>query len=171
MNELKISGEIAAVYTDIENPERFSVGYIVALTEEQMLMLHIGLHGEMDGYSVNNLDDVYRIETDSKYINKIKALCSFNPDEAFKIAITDNLLTDLLNAAVTRRCIADVDLIGDRVIGYVEKVVEGKVYMEQIDDYGEYDGHTVFLCSDICAASIEDTECKVIDMLYKRNKK
>lgn len=171
LNELRNNKILVSVYTDMNNDEYFAVGYIIALTEKDVLMLNIGLYGEFDGYSVIKIVDIYRIEKESKYINKIRKLCNINFNEIFKIDITDDLLMDLLNAAIYRHSIVifSINNNDNTIMGYVDKVKDNCIYVLQIDEYGEDDGYTIFSCDIIFKAVMEDTEGVKVDRLYKKN--
>lgn len=170
--ELINDKKMTSIYTDVDNYDCFAVGYIVTLKNKKILVFHIGSHGEDDGYSVINIEDIYRIETESKYINKLKALCNVNLEEKIKINTTDDLLMDLLNAAIHSQCIITLSLnhMSNLLMGYVIKIEDNKVYMLQIDQYGEDDGHTVFFYDEIQRAMIGDIEAREIDRLYKKAK-
>lgn len=168
--ELINDKKVVSIYTDVDNYDCFAVGYIVALKNEKILVYHIGSHGEDDGYSVINIGDIYRIETESKYINKLRDLSNVNVEETIKFNTTDDLLMDLLNEAIHSQCIVKLSLnhISNLLMGYVIKIEDNKVYMLQIDQYGEDDGHTVFFCNEIQRAMIGDVEAREIDRLYKK---
>lgn len=168
LKNLEGNRELTSIYTDVNNCDRFAVGYIMDVTETQALILNIGLHGEFDGYTVIKVDDIYRIETQSKYLKKINGLSDVNIDTVFEIKTTDDLLIDVLNKAIERKSIVVVGVgdIDNSIMGYVEKVEDNKVYIEQVNEYGESDGSSVILYNEIVRVVIEDVECCEIDRLY-----
>jgi len=103
---------LTAIYTDKNNYDRFSVGYVMELTKERFLMKHLTTRGEFDGYSVKNIDDVYRIEVDGMYLEKIKTLCLYKEelDKSPEIDIKEDLLYSIIDYAIDNKLISVICL-------------------------------------------------------------
>ncbi len=168
LHEIKEQKKIIALYTDADNYEKFMIGYVISILNGKILVLNVGLNGEFDGYSVINTDDIYRIEVDSKYIKKIKSICKFKYEEIFSIRTEKDLLLDLLNSAINRNSVVAVSVFDsdNAIFGYVKKIENNKVYILQVNEYGEDDGYTIFLYNSIRRCVMEDIECRILDDLY-----
>ena len=61
LDEFMATSDLVALYTNKEDCTSFSVGYINKLTDDKVIILHVGIHGEFDGYSACYIDDIYKL--------------------------------------------------------------------------------------------------------------
>lgn len=66
--------EILSLYTNKEDTERFSVGYILGLCEKYCIIALISPSGLYDGYRVIDINEIYKIEYGGDYEKKLKKL-------------------------------------------------------------------------------------------------
>ena len=92
--------KVANVYLDKEDTCHHLTGYITACNDDEVLIAHINTRGEYDGFVYEYASNVYRVEYDGEYENKIGTLYKlkhqshpqFEPDEG-------NILFSLLKFA------------------------------------------------------------------------
>ena len=159
--------ELTAFYTNEQEGDKFLVGYIQELIDDKILILNVGIHGEFDGYTVMYIDNIFRMEISSRYLNKIKKLQSFNQQDMVKIDTSKNLIEDLLNTAKEKEYIVAV-VYGDdleEVSGLVISVGDS-ITILQINEYGEEDGETYIHLDIIDRIVMDDAECRDIKKLY-----
>lgn len=173
LSEYLQTNTLLAIYTNKDNEETFAVGYINQLTEEEVIILHVGLHGEYDGYSACYIDDIFKIETNTKYLNKINILKDGNNTEKLTIITTDNdCFTSLITTAMKNRNIiaigcSDLDMA---IIGFLKSNLDDTVIVSQINEYGEQDGEAIICKDSINKIVIDDVECREIEKLYSHHR-
>ena len=67
-------GTFVSLYTSPERPSKFKYGCILAVNEEELLMLEISPEGNFDGISLLETSIVYRIEVDTQYHERMATL-------------------------------------------------------------------------------------------------
>ena len=85
---------------------------------------------------------------------------------------SDNAFYDILRYAEKNKFMAAVLLENSEleIRGYVKCISETIIIVTQINEYGIYDGETVFFTNNISKAVVNDTECALIDRIAKTNK-
>lgn len=172
LNEIKENKEMIALYTNNHNLDKFHVAYIIHIEDGKILECNVGIHGEFDGYAAEYVEDIYRIETNTGYLNKIEYLAktNFSQDDIEDINLEP--FAFLINLSIINNFISTIYLKDSEnlIIGYVTKMEEGKVFVDIISDIGKYDGVTVFYFDDIVKIMVNDVEARELDSFYKKNK-
>lgn len=170
LTKLKDANSIVAIYTNENDGDVFSVGYICELKQDKVLLLNVGVHGEYDGYTAMYVDDIFRIETDSKYLDKIKKLMTFNVNEKMLEANLEDVFVFLLNKAVNDNNIFAIQYNNDSEIrGYV-KEIKNVLSVIEIDEYGCEDGKNIINIRNINKIVVDDVECRDLEKLYQFNR-
>ncbi len=160
---------LIAIYTNKDKEETFAVGYINQLTKEEVIILHVGLHGEYDGYSACYIDDIFKIETNTKYLNKINILKDWEATDILPIINTSNdFFTSLITTAMKNSKIVAIGCydLDTAIIGFLKSTLDNIIIISQIDEYGEQDGDTIICKDSINKIVIDDIECRDIEKLY-----
>lgn len=161
--------DLVALYTNVSNGNAFSVGYIRALVQEGVLLQSVGIHGEYDGYIAINVKDILRIETNSKYLEKIKKLISFNINEKETEMCSEDAFIFLIKNAMDNNKIVAVQYADDcEVRGYVKDIKEVLSIVE-VDEYGYEEGENIIELANINRVVVDDVECRDIEKLYRAN--
>lgn len=170
----KEDNRLISLYTDLNNMENFHIVYVLNVKDGQVLEMNVGLHGEFDGYMVEFLDDIYRIEQESIYQKRIEKLSS-QPGKfvkPFEILCQNNPMIDLLNAAMKNNIISSINIgYEENILGYITDIEDEKVFISQITEEGEFDGRTVIYVKNIKKVIIGDVDTQDIDVLVKLNEK
>lgn len=168
--KLKGDKSMIAIYTNENDGDAFSVGYICDLKQDKVLLLNVGVHGEYDGYTAMYINDMFRIECDSKYLDKINKLMSFVVDEKMIEANQNDILVFLIEKAINDNNILAIRYNDDSEIrGYVKKM-NAVLSVVEIDEYGYEDGENIISISNINRIVLDDVECRDLEKLYKINK-
>lgn len=169
LKKLKEEKRLAAIYTDINTPDSFRVGYISAVNEEEVLLLQLGLGGGFDGYTVFLTEDVFRVETDSLYLNKIERLAKIKGTRINDIFSEGTPMEAVVEYARQNRRIAafSLDEDADEITGYIDSVDSEKLFITQISQYGQEDGKTVLFKKNILAVCVGDEICADTELLNK----
>ena len=164
---------LIAIYTNRDDYDKFSAGYVLDVSEEELLIKHLTPNGEFDGYSVRKTDSVYRVESNSLYLDKVKKLFELKKESASlpDIDTNEDILLNTIKFAMNNNFVVTI-CIGENacdITGYIKNINDGNIKILQISEYGQNDGETIFLLQDILKICVCDTECRDLDILY-RNK-
>lgn len=169
LSSIMKNGELVALYSDENNTENFMVGYICRMKDNKIMILNVGIHGEYDGFTGIYADDIFRIETGSKYLNKIELLRNFNTDE-FKYDECEDIFCSLIKMGVDNgKIVAFANEDGEEIRGFVLDNSK-TINIQEIDEYGEVDGENIIKIEDVCKITVDDVECRDIKKLYELKK-
>ncbi len=112
LEKLKYSHEIGSFYTDIEDTGVSYTGYVSEVDDEYVLIAHISSRGLYDGFILREIDDIFQIETNSEYGDKIKKLYERKHQSHRKLDIkySDNLLDSLLKYCCEKKIFVSIEL-------------------------------------------------------------
>ena len=156
LKQLKELDKYVSIYTFDDDKDRFWFGKIEALDEEFLLLRLYHVTGAPDGLKMLPVDDIFRVEFDDKYSERMKKLIG-NVD-SIPSGITEPVLISTVEYCKTAGRVTTFSLTEDDnedVTGVVEAVTDDVVTVKQIDYNGEQDGYTSFRLSDICHIEID----------------
>lgn len=173
LEELYDSREAACIYSNYEKTDSFHVGVIVALNNDIIALKLISPYGKDDGIEVFDVEDIFRVETGGKYLEKIKKLCTDNSIYEFDEKIDEqNIIKSVLSIAYYKREIVSVELVNSgytEIQGFVESINDDECNFKQIDDYGYENGTSYVKISNITQISYAREEEKRILKLWETN--
>lgn len=173
LSKLFLNKKIASFYVNYNETNKFIVGKIVALNKEEIVINMLSLEGEDDGYVYVNIKNIFRIEEDNKYTEKMMKLYTISsPDISFDITDNSNILAAVLDVVLVQRLIITIELFNsgyDDIIGFVDEVCDGKCIINQINEYGYKDGFSYITTDSITRISFLRQEESVIMKLYEMN--
>lgn len=160
------NNELVAIYSDENNTENFMVGYIRKLTEDKLMIINVGIHGEYDGFSGIYVNDIFRIETNSKYLKKIALLQSYDANDLIIADEYEDVFENLIRMAINKKHITAISFLnGEEIRGFITEC-DDSINVLEIDDYGEKDGENIIKFNTIKKIVIDDIECRAIEKLY-----
>ncbi len=169
LNNLMEEKTLTAFYTNRDESDKFSVGYVYALETDTIIIINIGIHGEFDGFTLERIEDIFKIETDTLYLRKIKMLLDCDV-QSQNLEITGELLEDILKYAKNNNHIVMIRIEGtdDSIVGFVLKISDTIISVKQINEYGEYDGICLFYRNEINRVMMKDVECILLEKLIQK---
>ncbi len=147
LNEIS-NEEIVALY--FGNGDKFFCGKILAVNEDFVVLRSYTPYGVYDGYIVKRINELRRIEQNSKYLKSLSDMVKCkHTDSELEIIISGNCLMSMLCHSVSSGQIISIELeeCDELIIGYVTKIEDNILSIKQYNEYGDCDG-TSFLCSD-----------------------
>lgn len=170
LTEHQKNKKMIAIYVNTDERENFAVGYVVNVVNDQLLFLNVGLHGEFDGYTAAYIDDIYRVENDSRYIKKMQQLCSFDLSNILKIEKEQSAIMSLINTAFKDNGVIKLSVVEkDNVItGYIVEKNDKFINVLQLDEYGTDDGNSIIEYDDIIQVCYADLDCYDMQVLHKK---
>lgn len=142
LNKILVKNEVACLYRNKKHTENFFVGIVNMVDEDNIVFTSLSSEGEIEGLMLINSKDVYLVEKNNKYIEKIKKdsknkeLIVFKEDnKGVKNVFYDFLSNNTNIVEVEVNNSAHVDVRG-RIINYDEQWLEIQVVNEKQEDDG-----------------------------------
>lgn len=167
------SGELVEVYSDPEDTDRFSAGYVVALDGDSVIQRHIHPSGCADGYSWRSVEKIYRVNSQTRYLECLKMLMEPETEPMFVPTGDEALSAQFLRYAMEHEMVVQIELHDSDswdLMGLVSEVGEG-VTIAMLNVEGEEDGIAAVRLEDITEISCGgDCETKIGRLFRLRSK-
>lgn len=166
--EAKMAKQMLEIYSDIENQDRFHVGYVLSVQNDVVMEYNIGIHGEYDGFSAEKIDMIYKIDSDTEYLNDL-AILGRGKQMDIDISLTGDIFFDILNKAKDENMVLVVWMMSEDapVIGYALDMNDKEVRMKLVAENGELLGEKKIAWEDIVRVMADDCDCRDIAVLYE----
>ena len=163
--------KIISIYNNKFETNKFSVGYIINYDKTYYIMARISPYGEYDGYELGMVNDIYKIEYDGKYENKIKKLYDYkNQSHNMLEKSGENLIYEFLNFVKDKELVISVELCDSNLCdaqGYVKKVSIDNIEIDLIDEYGYNDGITDIDLKTVTSIVCDSNDETILKILSK----
>lgn len=175
IRECMINEEWVCIYEGNEH-ESFIFGMIVDMDDQYYTIHRFTPNGEDDGLLMMDIESVFRIEIDTKYIQKMRKLidtdgiCGFHFVKAPDASEGSSCSMRLLELAVKEDRVVGIELSQSEItdiFGRIQCIGENTLTVRQINDYGEADGLTVCFLDDITELSIGSESDKIREKLTR----
>ena len=133
---LAAQGALASLYTDPDDPEGFSAGFVEAVDATHVLMCDLTPWGQIDGWRVRRNSDVIQVLSGEEYEQRLAMLMSYHK-QRHRPFFTDypeedtDLLLSVLLACKSREAIVSVvigsEMITGRVLDFFGRPAEEEV--------------------------------------------
>lgn len=172
LKSLANNGKLTLVYTNMASTEKFSAGIITGVFINDFIIEHFTSFGQYDGYIVKKIDDVFRLETESKYVKKLENLIQHykNRHDPIEYKLSSGAL-NVINYAKKQNKVISITLFDNEDVdlsGYVEKFNDELIWINALDSYGEEDGKCIVRVDDITFLSC-DTEDEIALRILSSN--
>ncbi len=141
-----------SVYSNRDDMDRFMVGYVLGVSDEELLLALISPAGKYDGYALIKLNQIYRVNELGEYEQKIERLYeSEESKHAFFPVDESNLTGSLLAFSKLKGYISLIELLDgeDSVQGFYDDKSGNVISVFSVTDYGERDGKSFFNANEI----------------------
>lgn len=160
-----------SLYSNVENKDAFNVGFIVDYDSKFLLLNSISEYGKYDGILLIYIDDIFRIDIDSNYENKLLRLLNNKEITNYKFKKIGSCIEKLFNYAKENNSIISISFFDSDyksdVIGKVKSYNTNLVEICCYDEYGKVDGISYINISEINYASLDSLDEKMITNLIK----
>jgi hypothetical protein len=150
--------DMAEVYTDEEDLDRFSVGYIESVSRESYTLTAVDPEGQLDGRQVGRLDAIVKLVVGSEYLAALKFLHEGKMTlEELRPAAGDipkDLRGGLEHAMRNRIVVSLLDIDRVATTGFVTDVGHEFVEVHEIRRDGHADGFVILPVDDIFRVDI-----------------
>lgn len=168
LNKYLENEELVSVYTKDDN-EKFVVGFIKAVSREMFLLELRTPNGNYDGMLLNRIEDLHRIETKGKYLEKINILCKAKGTNLsrYDCINAENLLEYLLGFAQKNSLIISIETDSDYDVGFVRNCNSNFIELETLDEYGKLDLTVYVPKEEITHVEYYSESMNCYEILYK----
>ena len=138
---LAAQGALASLYTDPDDPEGFSAGFVEAVDATHVLMCDLTPWGQIDGWRVRRNSDVIQVLSVEEYEQRLAMLLSYHKQHhrpfftEYPEEDTDLLLSVLL-ACKTREAIVSVVMGSEMITGRVLEANGLRARIRVLDFFG-----------------------------------
>ena len=151
---------IASFYCNPDDCTAHYTGFVEKFNENEILIAHISPNGYYDGYILRHIDDVYRIDYDSDYENKIAKLYCFR-NQQHKLIDTfeddDMIICPLLDYAKKYNLVVTLEFEDNSISGFINGYSGDVVCINCLNESGIENGISTVNLDDIEAICV-DTE-------------
>jgi len=172
LNELKKTEELCSIYSDGNNTDKFSVGYVMDIDETYYVMESIDPYGKTDGLFCKIIENIVFIEKETIYLEKIMKLNKFYKQQRYpKYELQKDPLLSLLKFAQKNSKVCSFELCEsskDNMVGIINEITDEFIEIECFNDYGKNDGTAIVELGKISSVSCDSSDEKVIEILSKK---
>lgn len=171
LENFKKSKKLVSLYSNVENKDAFNVGFIVDYDSEFLLLNSISTYGKYDGILLIYIDDIFRIDIDSKYENKLLKLLSNGEIINYEFKRTGSCMEKILDYAKENDSIISISFFDSDnksdVVGKVKSYNDNQIEISCYDEYGEADGISYINTDEVNYVSLDSLDEKMITDLIK----
>ncbi|MGN0996848.1 MAG: hypothetical protein ACI4PG_08050 [Candidatus Ventricola sp.] len=138
---LAAQGALASLYTDPDDPEGFSAGFVEAVDATHVLMCDLTPWGQIDGWRVRRNSDVIQVLSGEEYEQRLAMLLSYHK-QRHRPFFTDypeedtDLLLSVLLACKSREAIVSVVIGSEMITGRVLEANGLRARIRVLDFFG-----------------------------------
>lgn len=170
MEQLKKDKRLCEIYRLNNDPDRFSVGYILKVSEQAVLIQSISPYGEDDGYIYRLTEDIASIQTETEYLKNIEILINYNKVKIKDCEISEEqMLTGLFNYVKINQLICAVELCDDPdrcVSGFICCIDDNLLKLEIVELQGIKSGYAFMDINEISSVIVQSQDEHRLQVLY-----
>jgi hypothetical protein len=146
LEEAKLNNSLVSIYSEPEHWNQFSVGYVDLITDTHIRIKSLSRFGSACGYEVRLISEIFRVESDGKYEQKIEKLSQNQKRIFHEVQLPHQVNLDLIRDTLQQALDESVIVViwgshpDDSLVGYVKKVDSEVVSLHLINEFGEDDG-------------------------------
>ena len=170
LQALQQKQEVVSLYSNPDDTRKFAVGYLLTVTEEELLMAHIAPDGGYDGYSVYKTDAVYALSWGDAYSRRMKELYERQAAVDRSWVIPGEAMESLLRYALEHRRAVTGELLysgWDDFCGLITAFDGNTVHLHQLDEDGLDDGEWLMRREDISWLGCDDGKRRTLMRLHE----
>lgn len=175
LSQLMSEEKLVSIYADSSDKDEFVVGYIDAVTTDQLRLRAISRYGEYHGYDTYLINDIFKLEYDDWYSKRllqysegqgrIFRAIEMEPSKAESL-IYDTLCQSLSHNAFIELRLDDPD---ETYVGFVESLSENILTFSRVDRNGQDDGIVILDADEITYVVFHSMRLQALQFLYQRH--
>jgi len=172
LRNAKSNTQILSIYTVPKEPSRFWAGYVLKIDESFVLIAHITPYGKYDGYIVQPIDSIWKVEEQSQYNMMLEKLYCLQNQKHEAIFKEDGIVKTILRYAIDNHLVITLSTTEDYeedVVGYVKDFNECYAKILSLNQYGQADGIIVVALEKILLISCDTDKEIALRLLSSAN--
>lgn len=167
---LACQGALASIFTDPNDPESFSAGFIEAADHDHMLMCDLTPWGQIDGWRVRRNSDILQVLCGEEYEQRLAMLLEYykvrhRPFFTEPPQEDTDLLVSVLLECRDKKLLVSIVQKTEMVTGYVREVNGLRCKLCLLDFYGREAEEEVFTLREIEMLEIDTPEERMYRVL------
>lgn len=160
---------LISVYTDVNEPDKYTLGFLLQIDDDFLLMNKVNRFGEEDGFCINNLDVIFAFDDDKLYSGKIKKLMTLKNQIRTEIKELDQtVIISLVKFAKDNHFLIEINE-DNSYIGFVAFYSEEIIELELVDIYAQRIGTACIATENINVIACQEKYFKDIELLLQQN--
>jgi hypothetical protein len=165
------NGHALAVYAESMERDRFCVGTVLGVSEQEVLLALVCPEGRYDGYRLMKIDDVLRVNECGQYERRVMELYAREDKQHAQFPIDEaDLMVSLLAFAKKNRLIVRLEFFdADSTQGFYDERLGEIAAFNCLCDFGEDDGKAYVRGDEIRSIDCDGRHEQFIKRLYEMN--
>ena len=167
INHCYTNKKVSSFYYDVNQPLVHLTGYISAFNDVELLIEHISIHGNYDGFILKRIEDIFRIDYNGEYEKKIWNLYRIKKQLHKKINILDknDILSSVLDFCIDNKYIISLEFDESCISGFVKSYNKNYINLSIVNEYGIINGETIVDLNQIVSIAVDTDDEQDIKLL------
>lgn len=169
LEELRDENKYISIYMNRNIPANFVYGRVLSVDEDYIVVYLIAPNGKYDGVLVKETCEIFRIEEECQYSERMQKLIDKEECDRFPFVLEcHNVVNELIQIAKDTQKIISLELLNSEendVVGFVENIDGDLCTIKQIDLYGQVDGYSYISMNDITQISYDSEDERILMQL------
>jgi hypothetical protein len=170
LEKLMIEKKLCALYTNKEEPTRFTVGYILSMDENFILLETVDTHGNYDGFMCRPINEINLVDIDSLYNRGIETMMRHRKSQSRNITFYGDNMIDILmrfikdTNHICTLCLCHPD--GSDIYAYVQEIDDETITLREVNFDGFDDGTLTINKEEIvyiCCCSQDEERLEILN--------
>lgn len=160
---------LISVYTDANEPDKYTLGFLLQIDGHYLLMNKVNRFGEEDGFCIISLEVIYAYDDDKLYSGKIEKLFSLKNQIRKEVKEMDqSVIICLVKYAMDHHYLIEINE-DNSYIGFVSYYSEEIIELELVDIYAKRIGTACIDTENINMIECQDKYFQDIELLLQEN--
>lgn len=160
---------LVSIYCDSDEPDSFTLGYLLQMNNDDILINMINSFGEENGFCTIKVNDIFIFDEDKMYSEKMQKLFAIkNQKRKYVTDVDTNPIVVLLKYAVDNNLLVEVNE-DDDYRGYVSYFSAETLVLKIIDSYSNDMGTATIDMEYINTLKCQNKYLKDLELLCDRN--
>ena len=160
------SHNMVSIYCDSERPASHLTGYIIAFSDEAMLIQHVSKEGRYDGFVLIHPWDVFRIDCGGQYEQKIQMLYTCKNQSHPQFSVGENPYAALLEYCMREELCVSIELADCMITGFLSQYDGDCIRLRTLDPYGVPSGESFVQCEEIRSFAVDTSVEQDVRLLF-----
>ena len=157
---------LISLYSDTDEPESFTLGYLLEMDESNVLVNMVDSFGEENGFCTIILSDIFIFDQDKMYSEKMNNLFKLkNQSRKYIVNLKSNPIISFLENALENKILVEVNE-DDNYVGYVIEFSIEFLELAIIDNYGNDMGMAIIDMGHVGILKCQNRYLKDLELLY-----